>query len=78
MDICSDNHEEIAYEGRQCPACDIRADKDIEIKDLEKDNKNLEKTNEKLEEELEELKTELERLKQRMDFVAEKIIKKSW
>jgi transcription initiation factor IIE alpha subunit len=24
MNLCSDGHEEICYEGRNCPACDIK------------------------------------------------------
>jgi hypothetical protein len=41
MNLCSDGHEEVCYEARTCPACDIKEamgndinDRDAEIKDL--------------------------------------------
>ena len=36
MELCVDNHQEICYEGRLCPLCDIREDLKGEISDLEK------------------------------------------
>ena len=35
MNLCSDNHEEVCYEDRFCPACRIRDEKDKEIEKLE-------------------------------------------
>lgn len=34
MDLCSDGHEEVCYEGRRCPACmaiDDRKDAEAEL-----------------------------------------------
>jgi len=30
MELCSDNHQEICYEGRYCPACEL-LDKIVEL-----------------------------------------------
>ena len=35
MNLCSDGHDEVCYEIRNCPACDVGVDKDREISDLE-------------------------------------------
>lgn len=35
MNLCSDNHDEICFEGRDCPLCDAVAEKDKEIVNLE-------------------------------------------
>lgn len=35
MELCSDGHDEVCYETRNCPACDIEVEKDKVIKDLE-------------------------------------------
>ena len=40
MNLCNDRHDEVCYEGRDCPVCDMRNEKQVEIDDL----------NEKLEE----------------------------
>lgn len=38
LTICSDDHDEIAYEGNgKCPLCDMREDKNYTIEELEKD-----------------------------------------
>ena len=34
MEICSDGHGEVCYEGRRCPACDLQLDMQGEIDDL--------------------------------------------
>lgn len=34
MDLCSEKHDEICYDGRVCPACDKIDDMQIEINDL--------------------------------------------
>ena len=46
MNLCSDNHEEICYEGRQCPACALKE----EIDAWEKENTELKLRIEELEE----------------------------
>lgn len=34
MNLCSDGHDEVCYEGRECPACYHIAEKNSEIEDL--------------------------------------------
>lgn len=34
MNLCSDDHEEVCYEGRKCPACDIAETLQEEIDNL--------------------------------------------
>jgi len=34
MNLCNDDHDEICFEGRKCPLCEMRADKDKEIEEL--------------------------------------------
>jgi len=34
MDLCSDNHDEVCYEGRTCPVCSLRDELDNEIEQL--------------------------------------------
>ena len=40
MNLCSDDHDEVCYEGRHCPACSVRDDtaqqKDNEIDEIKK------------------------------------------
>jgi polyhydroxyalkanoate synthesis regulator phasin len=36
MNICSENHQEICHETRECPLCALRSDKDQDITDLQK------------------------------------------
>lgn len=31
MNLCNDDHDEVCYEGRKCPLCDMRDTKDAEI-----------------------------------------------
>jgi len=35
MNLCSKNHDEICFEGRNCPFCDYIERTKLEIKDLE-------------------------------------------
>ena len=37
MNLCSDNHDEVCYEGRKCPVCDMREDLQGAIDDMEKE-----------------------------------------
>ena len=37
MELCSNNHEEVCYEGRVCPVCDMRDDLQGNIDELEKE-----------------------------------------
>ena len=41
MNLCSDGHEEVCYEGRRCPACDLKADLEAVEEDLNKEIQNL-------------------------------------
>ena len=34
MNLCNDNHEEVCFEGRDCPACEIRNDLQAQIDEL--------------------------------------------
>ncbi len=35
MNLCSDGHDEVCYETRYCPACEIKDDLNIQIEKLE-------------------------------------------
>jgi hypothetical protein len=35
MELCSENHDEVCYESRRCPVCDVREDLEGSIEDLE-------------------------------------------
>lgn len=59
MNLCSDDHEEVCYEGRSCPACDVAKEKDREIKNLKKTNGDQLDTIHDLEREVESLKEQL-------------------
>ena len=37
MDICSSGHEEVCFEGTDCPMCKLKANKDGEIDTLRDD-----------------------------------------
>lgn len=41
MNLCSDNHEEICFEGRVCPACDIAKERDEAQDELAKAEKQI-------------------------------------
>jgi len=34
MNLCADDHDEVCYEGRHCPACEVRKEKNAEISEL--------------------------------------------
>lgn len=51
MNLCSDGHDEICYEGRECPVCILivkMCDLDSEIGDLKKQVEELEEEVERL------------------------------
>jgi polyhydroxyalkanoate synthesis regulator phasin len=52
MYLCDSDHEEVCYEGRECPVCKIIEEYDEQITDLEKDVERLESQVEDLEKEL--------------------------
>lgn len=41
MDLCSNGHEEVCYEGKECPACETIDNKDEVIADLHEKIENL-------------------------------------
>jgi len=49
MELCYNGHDEICYEGRQCPICDLIKDKDMRIEQLETTVSDLEETIRELE-----------------------------
>jgi hypothetical protein len=53
MILCSDNHEEVCYDGRSCPVCDARDALQQEVDDLTQ--------------ELEEAREEIDRLEAEAD-----------
>jgi len=55
MNICSDDHDEVCYEGRTCPVCYIKEDLQTEITELQKVNSDLESDINKLEYKLSEI-----------------------
>ncbi len=48
MNLCSENHDEICYVGRNCPLCQMQDEKNTEIAKLEKENKDLQEENDDL------------------------------
>lgn len=42
MNLCSDGHEEVCFEGRDCPACTIREELQPEIDALKEKVESLE------------------------------------
>lgn len=71
MNLCSDKHDEICYEGRTCPLCTIREDLEKEIEDLKKAVEDLEKEGEVKDNKIEELQALI-------DTEADVVLKKDW
>ena len=55
MNLCSDGHEEICYEGRDCPLCVMKNDLWRKIYDKNKEIESLKKIIEQLDETLKDL-----------------------
>ena len=55
MNLCSNDHEEVCYEGRTCPVCDIKKELQSEIDDLQKANGVLSNDVNELEDRLSEI-----------------------
>jgi len=51
MDLCSDGHEEICYERRYCPVCDLKKELTDEIDTLKSEISELKDQIENLQEE---------------------------
>lgn len=60
MNLCSSGHEEVCFEGRICPVCEVIEDKDREIDKLTDKIHGLESENADLEDQITELKKEAE------------------
>jgi hypothetical protein len=43
MELCSENHDEVCYESRRCPVCDVRFAFQVYQEDLEGSIEDLEK-----------------------------------
>lgn len=54
MNLCSEDHDEICYAGRDCPCCKIIENKDQEISDLDDEVTDLKSQVAALESELED------------------------
>jgi len=49
MELCSHNHDEIAFEGNKCPMCAMIDEKDEKIRELKEEIENLEDAKKSLE-----------------------------
>lgn len=63
MNICESNHDEVCYEGRQCPACAVADDLNGDISRLQDKQSELENTISELEGTIEDLTAELNEAK---------------
>ena len=50
MDLCSDGHDEVCYDGRKCPACELHEET---VKEHESDMESLQSQIDELKEQLE-------------------------
>jgi len=71
MELCSENHDEIVYEGRNCPACEIRIELEDQLKEVRAEAKQ------DLENALEDAQKELERVQEELNDYLE-IANKAW
>ena len=58
MNLCSDDHQEICYEGRTCPLCDTLASHDDDVTSLGNRLDEAKDTIKNLEQEIDDLKSE--------------------
>ncbi len=63
MNLCSDDHEEVCYEGRTCPVCEVKQEKEKEIEACQDEIEDLKNTIGELESDLESAKEGLLLLK---------------
>jgi len=54
VNLCSEDHEEVCFEGNACPVCDMRDDMQVEIDKLTTANKTLDSECENLQVKLNE------------------------
>lgn len=66
MNLCSDGHEEVCYEGRSCPACDFKeklSDCETDLSNEKEERKSLDDKVSELEEKISELESQIEKEK---------------
>jgi len=59
MNLCNHGHDEVCFEGRNCPVCEMETDKNSEISKLEDKISELENQIGELEGTIEDLSAEL-------------------
>jgi len=59
MNLCSDNHDEVCYEGNTCPVCSVRNDLQYEIDYRDKDIAKLNDKTDELYNQIDELKNKI-------------------
>ena len=52
MELCSSGHDEVCFEGRQCPVCEAISDKNQETEDMIKEIDDLKDENRSLTDDL--------------------------
>ena len=65
MELCSEHHEEVCYEGRECPVCAL----DKEYDEAIEENEKLKEEITKLEDKIENLEDDIQTLKDRLNQV---------
>lgn len=59
MNLCSTNHEEVCFEDRKCPACEVRRELESDINDRDNTIVRLENQVGDLESKIEDLELEI-------------------
>jgi hypothetical protein len=54
MNLCSEDHDEVCFEGRKCPLCDVRSDLKETIEKHKREIQQLEEKIDGLEEQIRE------------------------
>lgn len=60
MNLCSDLHDEVCYEGHTCPACEVRENLQAAIRSAQKEIDSLQETVASLEDDVRSLSEEKE------------------
>lgn len=71
--LCSDGHDEVAFEGSRCPLCDMRSDLQAEITDLQNETSSLERIIEERDSQIEELEQKLGRAQEELEHAERQI-----
>ena len=67
MNLCSSGHDEVCYEGRNCPVCEMEKDKDKDIEKLDEAIDELRDRLETAEEEIGSMRVRLAELENKED-----------